>query len=295
MAKKHNSKRRARLSPGLQFLTSGFSTMMVLVLLGMVVFFVMSARNLSVFVRENLSFSILLSDDMNVTGIMQFKDSLDASPFVKSSVYISKEQALAEETEAMGMDPAEFIGYNPYTASIEIKLKAEYANIDSIAKIEKTLGQNSDINDIIYQKDLIEAVNRNIARISAVLIAMAAFLTFISFALINNTIRLSIYSNRFLINTMKLVGAGWGFIRRPFVARHVWAGVVAALLADALLGSGIWMLLRYDSRLLSVVTPEVMVTVGASVMALGILLTFLCSYCSINGFLKMKSRDLYNI
>ena len=150
MAKKHNSKRRARLSPGLQFLTSGFSTMMVLVLLGMVVFFVMSARNLSVFVRENLSFSILLSDDMNVTGIMQLKDSLDASPFVKSSVYISKEQALAEETEAMGMDPAEFIGYNPYTASIEIKLKAEYANIDSIAKIEKTLGQNSDINDIIF-------------------------------------------------------------------------------------------------------------------------------------------------
>lgn len=295
MAKSRTYRRKSRLSPGLQFVTSGFSTMMVLLLLGLVVFFVMSARNLSVYVRENLAFSVLLSDDMNVTNIMQLKEELDAQPFVKSTVYISKEQALAEETEALGMDPTEFIGYNPFSASIEIRLNAAYANVDSIAKIESSFRQKSDINDILYQKDLIESVNRNIGRISIVLTVLAAFLAFISFALINNTIRLSIYSNRFIINTMKLVGASWGFIRRPFVARHVWAGVVAAFFANALLGAGIWMLLRYEPQLVSVVTPQVMAVVGASVFAAGILLTFLCATVSLNGFLRMKSRDLYNI
>lgn len=295
MSQKRTNRRKSRVLPGLQFLTSGFSTMMVLLLLGMVVFFVLSAHNLSVYVRENLTFSILLSDDMNVTEIMQLKEKLDAQPYINSSIYISKEQALEEETEALGMDPTEFLEYNPFSASIEVSLKAEYANVDSIAKIEENLRANSDINDVLYQKDLIEAVNRNIGRISLVLIVIAAFLAFISFALINNTIRLSIYSNRFLINTMKLVGASWGFIRRPFVMRHVLSGVVAALFANALLGCGMFMLLRYDPRLSSVITPDVMIAVGVSVLALGVMLTFFCSFFSLNGFLKMKSKELYDI
>lgn len=287
--------KKSKLLPGLQFLTSGFSTMMVLLLLGMVVFFVLSAHNISVYVRENLTFSILLSDNASETKILQLKKELDSQPYVKESVYISKEQALKEETEAMGTDPTEFLGYNPFTASIEVKLNADYANVDSIAKIEKQLGENSNINDILYQKDLIDSVNRNISKISIVLIAIAALLTFISFALINNTIRLSIYSKRFLINTMKLVGASWGFIRAPFVRKHVLSGIVAAIFADIILACGAYMLMQYEPQLSEVITYEVMGIVMASVVFFGIVITFLCSFFSINGFLKMNSNELYNI
>lgn len=287
--------KKSRLLPGLQFLTSGFSMMMVLLLLGMVVFFVLSAHNISVYVRENLTFSILLADNMSETRILQFKKELDSEPYVKESVYISKEQALKEETEAMGTDPAEFIGYNPFSASIEVRLNAEYANVDSIAKIESSLGGNSDINDILYQRDLIDSVNRNIRKISIALIAIASLLTFISFALINNTIRLSIYSKRFIINTMKLVGASWSFIRAPFIRKHVVSGVIAAICADILLAFGAWLLIGYEPQLSEVITFEVMGIVMTCVMAFGIIITFLCSFFSINGFLKMNSNDLYNI
>lgn len=287
--------KKSKLLPGLQFLTSGFSMMMVLLLLGMVVFFVLSAHNMSVYVRENLTFSILLADNTNETKILQFKRELDSQPFVKESVYISKEQALKEETEAMGTDPAEFIGYNPFSASIEVKLNAEYANVDSIAKIENILGENSNINDILYQRDLVDSVNRNISKISVLLISIAALLTLISFALINNTIRLSIYSKRFIINTMKLVGASWGFIRAPFIKKHVISGIVAAMLANILLGCGAWLLIGYEPQLSDVITYEVLAIMMVCVLAFGIIITFLCSFLSINGFLKMSSNDLYNI
>ena len=201
----------------MQFITSSISTTLVLLLLGLVVFFVLTAHNMSVYVRENISFSVLISDDMKEADILKLQKKLNQEPFVKQSEYISKKQALKEQTEAMGTDPEEFLGYNPFTASLEIKLHSDYANSDSIAKIEKMIKKNSNIQDVLYRKELIDAVNENIRNISLVLLALAVVLTFISFALINNTIRLAIYSKRFLIHTMKLVGASWSFIRGPFL------------------------------------------------------------------------------
>ena len=183
----------------MQFITSSISTTLVLLLLGLVVFFVLAANNLSVYVRENINFSVLISDDMKETDILKLQKRLNNEPFVKETEYISKKQALKEQTEAMGTDPQEFLGYNPFTASIEIKLHSDYANSDSIAKIEKLIKRNTNIQDVLYQKDLIDAVNENIRNISLVLLALAVMLTFISFALINNTIRLAIYSNRRII------------------------------------------------------------------------------------------------
>lgn len=222
----------------MQFITSSISTTLVLLLLGLVVFFVLAANNLSVYVRENINFSVLISDDMKETDILKLQKRLNNEPFVKETEYISKKQALKEQTEAMGTDPQEFLGYNPFTASIEIKLHSDYANSDSIAKIEKLIKRNTNIQDVLYQKDLIDAVNENIRNISLVLLALAVMLTFISFALINNTIRLAIYSKRFLIHTMKLVGASWGFIRCPFLKRNIWSGVLAAFIADTILMGG---------------------------------------------------------
>jgi len=279
----------------MQFITSSISTMLVLLLLGLVVFFVLAANNLSVYVRENINFSILINDEMKESEIIKLQKNLNDEPFVKESVYVSKSQALKEQSEAMGTNPEEFLGYNPFTASIEVKLHSDYANSDSIAKIEKIIKRNTNIQDVLYQRDLIDAVNENIRNISLVLLVLAVVLTFISFALINNTIRLAIYSKRFLIHTMKLVGASWGFIRKPFLVRNIWSGVLAAAVADAILMGTAYSLVSYEPELIRVITPDVMLLVSLSVLAFGVIITFLCAYLSINKYLRMKASSLYYI
>lgn len=279
----------------MQFVTASISTTMVLILLGLVVFFVLAAHNLSIYVRENISFSVLISDDMKEGDILKLQKKFDAEPFVKETEYISKKQALEEQTKAMGTDPQEFLGYNPFTASIEIKLNSQYANADSIAMIEKSLKRNTNIQDILYQRELIDMVNDNIRNISLVLLGLALVLTLISFALINNTIRLAIYSKRFLIHTMKLVGASWNFIRRPFLVRNVWGGVLAGVLADVILLGGATWLVRYEPDMAQIITPEVMIIVALSVIGFGVFISFICAYLSINKFLKMRVDKLHHI
>ena len=279
----------------MQFVTSSISTTLVLLLLGLVVFFVLGAHNLSVYVKENINFSILISDDMKESDILNLQKKLDKEPFVKATEYISKKQALREQTEAMGTDPQEFLGYNPFTASIEVKLHSDYANSDSIVKIEKKIKKNTNIQEVLYQKDLIDAVNDNIRNISLMLLGLAVILTFISFALINNTIRLTIYSKRFLIHTMKLVGASWSFIRRPFLRRNFWIGVLSAVIADAVLWGAAYWLVSYEPELIRVITPDVMLLVSVSVLIFGVLITWLCALLSINKYLKMKAGTLYYI
>lgn len=279
----------------MQFVTSSISTTLVLLLLGLVVFFVLGAHNLSVYVKENINFSILISDDMKESDILKLQKKLDKEPFVKATEYISKKQALREQTEAMGTDPQEFLGYNPFTASIEVKLHSDYANSDSIVKIEKKIKKNTNIQEVLYQKDLIDAVNDNIRNISLMLLGLAVILTFISFTLINNTIRLTIYSKRFLIHTMKLVGASWSFIRRPFLRRNFWIGVLSAVIADAVLWGAAYWLVSYEPELIRVITPDVMLLVSVSVLIFGVLITWLCALLSINKYLKMKAGTLYYI
>lgn len=279
----------------MQFITSSISTTLVLLLLGLVVFFVLAAHNLSIYVKENINFSILISDDMKESEILKLQKKLDKEAFVKETEYISKKQALREQTEAMGTDPQEFLGYNPFTASIEIKLHSDYANSDSIAKIEKLIRKNTNIQEVLYQKELIDAVNDNIRNISLMLLGLAVILAFISFALINNTIRLAIYSKRFLIHTMKLVGASWSFIRRPFLRRNFWIGVLSAAVADGILCGGAYWLVSYEPELIRVITPRVMLLVSVAVLVFGVLITWLCALLSINKYLRMKASTLYYI
>ena len=279
----------------MQFITSSISTTLVLLLLGMVVFFVLSANNLSNYVRENIGFTVLVSDDMKEPEALKFQKTLNEKAYVKESAYISKEQALKEQTEAMGTDPAEFLGYNPFTASIEIKLNAEYANSDSIVWIEKEILANKKVMEVNYPQDLLDSVNQNLQKVSLFLLGLAGLLTLISFALINNTIRLAIYSKRFLIHTMKLVGASWGFIRRPFLLRNMWIGILAGLLADAILMAMASMLVKYEPELIEIVTPQTMLIVMTSVFMFGLAITSFCAYISINKYLRMKASALYYI
>ncbi|MDE7117110.1 MAG: permease-like cell division protein FtsX, partial [Bacteroidaceae bacterium] len=205
-----NRKRHSFLST--QFITATISTTLVLVLLGIIVLFVMTAQNLSTFVKENIQISVLINDEMDNAAILQMEKALKGAPYAKSVEYISKEQALQEEIAAQGVDPTEFIGMNPYTASFEIKINADHANPDSINMVVKQLKGDSNVVDVVYSKDLIKSVNDNIRKVSVILLIIAALFTYISFALINNTVRLTIHSRRFVVHTMKLVGASGSVI-----------------------------------------------------------------------------------
>lgn len=277
----------------MQFITASISTTLVLLLLGGVVFFLLTANNLSVYVRENIALSILISDDMKETDLSDFRKSLNSKPYVKQTNYISKEQALKEQTEAMGTDPAEFLGYNPFNASYEVKLNADYANTDSIEKIKKEILSDKHILEIDYPKDLMDAVNRNIKKISFFLLGLAALLTMISFALINNTIRLTVYSKRFLIHTMKLVGASRAFIRRPFLTYNIRIGLLSAIIADILLATAAYFCIQYEPDLVEIITPGVVITVAGTVLIFGIFITTFCALISINKYLRMKVSELY--
>ena len=288
-----SKKRHSFLST--QFITAAISTTLVLVLLGIIVLFVITAQNLSNYVRENINVSVLISDEMDSIRIAKMGEALKKAPYTKSVEYISKEDALAEEIKAQGVDPTEFIGMNPYTASFEIKINAEHANPDSISAAVKELKGNSDVVDVIYSKDLIKSVNDNIRKASIILLIIAALFTYISFALINNTVRLTIFSKRFIINTMKLVGASWSFIRRPFLAKSFTLGIVSAIIADALIFGGLYWLYKFEPQITTVIDLKAIIIVSAAVFLFGIIITFFCTFLSLNKYLKMSSNELYYI
>lgn len=293
MAKKR--RRHGRRQGSLQIITLCISTSLVLILLGMVTFTVLTARNLSSYVKENLTVTLMLSEKMTVAESQRLRTSLNNKRYISRTMYISPQQALKEHVKAMGSDPTDFLGGNPFVGSIEMQLKAEYANNDSLKWITRELRANSNIEDITYQKDFMDQVNANLRKISIVLLVLAALLTFISFSLINNTIRLSVFSRRFSIHTMKLVGASWSFIRWPFIKRAIAEGLVAAIVADGVLAAGIYALYNLEPEILVVVDWRVMTITGVAVLLFGLIITTFCSYLSVNRFLRMSAGDLYKI
>ena len=280
---------------GVQLVTLCISTAMVLVLLGLVVFSVQTSRNLSQWVKENLTVTVVLNDEVSVGDAKQFQQDLIHRPFSKEVHYVSREQALKEQTEAMGSDPSEFLGMNPFPATLELQLHSDYANADSLVWISEELRKNSKVTDVAYQVDLMDSVNRNLAKVNILLLVLAVLLTFISFSLINNTVRLSVYSRRFLIHTMKLVGASWGFIRRPFMKQGMLVGILAALMAIAVLGGGIYALYYYEPNILMIITWRELVITALAVLVFGLVITLTCSYISVNRFLRMPPGELYKI
>ncbi len=292
MGKKRN---KPRVRHGLQGVTLCISTAMVLILLGMVVFSVLTARNLSAYVKENFTVTVMLGENITNSESQRLCNDLKKRPYVSHITYISKEQALKEQTEAMGTDPSEFLGVNPFVASIELRLKADYANTDSLKIIEKKLRRNTNVTDITYPSDLMDSVNRNLQKINLVLLILAVLLACVSFSLINNTVKLGMYARRFTIHTMKLVGASWGFIRKPFLYNALGIGLLAAIIADGVLAFGIYALYTYEPAVLNVITWDVMTITGGAVFLLGIFITLFCAIFSVNKFLRMKAGDLYKI
>ena len=292
----HKRKKASRRSIRLQSVTLCISTALVLILLGLVVFSTLLGRNLSSYVKENLVVTMMLEQDMTDTEAQTMCRGLAKRPYIKSIHFISKTQALKEATKEMGTDPSEFTdGVNPLPSSVDLTLKSDYANNDSLKWIAKELKQYPKVSEINYQRDLVEAVNRNLTKIGLVLLVLAVLLTFVSFSLINNTVRLGIYARRFSIHTMKLVGASWGFIRWPVLRRAIATGMLAAILACAVLGGGMYLLYCYEPDVLTVISWEEMAITAIAVFLFGIIITAMCACISVNKFLKMKAGELYKI
>ena len=286
-------RRKSKIVWTMQAFTSTISVSLLLILLGLIVLLSLTARVVADSVKENLTVTVVLDDNVQTAEAEHLHDSLNTMYYVSSIDYISREQALQEQIESMGIDPTEFLGTNPFSISMEIKVKPEYSSGDSLQWISDELRQSKLVTDVLYQKDLVESLNRNLQRASIFLLAIALLLVIISLSLINNTVRLSVYAHRFVLHTMKLVGAKWSFIRRPFLVRGFWIGFISALIADAVIFGGIYWAARYDSGLLQYLTQENMIITALSVLVIGLVLTIVCTFFSVTHCLKMRGSELY--
>ncbi|MBQ7420537.1 MAG: permease-like cell division protein FtsX [Alloprevotella sp.] len=274
-------------------LTSCISTTMVLLLLGVVVLFTLLAHSFSRALRENFMVEVLMDDATPHAELLRMQSELRAAPYARHVAFLSKERGAEEMSKVLGADAVEFQGVNPIPAEFEVYLRAEYANRDSIARFEPALRKNAYVTDVVYPQNAIEAVNGALPVVGLVLLVVAVLLTVVSFALINNTVRMSVYARRESIHTMKLAGAKWGFIRRPFLWRALGMGVVSVLLAGGLLAAGMYFLWQLDFFLSRLLTTFVAGVTLGTVLVAGLLLTVGCAFFSVSRFLRMDEEDVF--
>jgi cell division transport system permease protein len=269
------------------------STTLVLLLLGAMGIMFVFGQSLSKDLQENIRVSVIIDNSADEEEIQALQKKIGEERYVRTMEYISREQALAEETEALKINPVEQLGYNPYEPSIEIGLKSGYSNSDSLTVIEKELTGNGIVSEVLYQKGLVDSVNNNMKKAGAVLLALLVMLSLISWSLISNLVRLSIYSKRFLLHTMKLVGAKWCFIRKPFITSNMTIGFLSGILANAILAAAIYTILQEEPSLAAYLPVNGLLAVAAVVLIFGITICSLCAFLSVNRFLRMRNNDLY--
>lgn len=270
------------------------SITLVLVLLGLLSLLVLKAKAVSDFVKENITITVFLDENAKDADVIMLQKSIDASPYRRSSAYITKDEAAKTLQQDLGEDFIKTLGYNPLQPSIEVNLKAEYANNDSIAWIEKELREDTKVKDVLYQKSMVSTVNENIRTVSISILVFSGILLLIAVALINNTIRLAIYSKRFLIRTMNLVGATQRFIRRPFVLSGVRNGIFGSILAIAIISGVVYLLDRIpDFHLIDISDIKTLGMIYGLVVALGILITWISTSLAVRKYLRQDIDALY--
>lgn len=270
------------------------SLTMVLILLGSVVMFVTMAMNFSQSVRENFTVEVLLDDSISNQELASLKNELQRMPYTKQVNYISKEQGTQEMMADLGNSPDDMLDASPIPAEYEVFLKADYTNSDSLARYMPELEKKACVKEVVYPVDLMDTMTHTIRIVSTVLLAVAALFVFVSFVLINNTMGLLIHTRRFSIRTMKLVGAKWSFIRRPFMMRGLRIAIVSALLAGGALMAGMQALVRFnDNSQFDVVTPTVMGLTLGSVVVASLVVTLFCTLISVNRHLRMSDDKLF--
>lgn len=287
-------KRKRMGVPAMQWLTSCVSTSLVLVLLGLVVLCGLSASRLSDVVRENMTVTLLLNENLDSVGTTRLMAAIGHNAAVRDLTLISADNVLAEETERMGIDPSEFLsGDNPYASTLELHVHSPYANSDSLARLAQEWKQLWQVDEVVYQPDIVASVNHTLHRIMVILTVLAVLLTIISVVLVHTTVRLSVYARRWTIHTMRLVGASWLFICAPFLRRSVAIALTASLLASAFIIVGVHWLSGHDAVVAQVVTTDVQLLVVATIVVAALLLTQLSTAFTVLQFLQLRETDMY--
>ncbi len=275
------------------YISTVFGIAMVLLMVGLLGLILVHANNLSRYIKENMVVNVFVDESAHETDVLQLQKQLDANPYVKQSQYVSKELAARNLQKDLGEDFVKFLGVNPLSQSIDVYIKADYANNADLAKFKTELLKNPLIKEVKYQQSLVDIMNKNIGSISLVILAFAAIFMVVSIALINNTIRLSIYSQRFLIKSMQLVGATKGFIRKPFLLYGIWHGLLGALIAIIILMGTLYLATQQIPDLVVLQNLTEFGLVFLIVIGLGIFISALSTYLAVNRFLRLKIYDLY--
>ncbi|MGD0584043.1 MAG: permease-like cell division protein FtsX [Bacteroidales bacterium] len=291
MRKKYPGLSKTRLRGS--YITLVISISLVLFLLGVLGLVLINARGLSDYFRESLSFSVMLDDEAKEADIRMLQKDLDAKPYVKSTEYISKDAAASKLKKDLGEDFVNFLGYNPLSPSIDVYLFAGYTSPDSVTKIEKYIHEYQIVKDVYYQESLLYLINQNVRKISVFLLVMSLFLFLVAVTIINNTIRLSVYSKRFIIRTMQLVGATRAFIRKPFLVRSAIHGLIAGLIAIILLLGLIYLVEREFFMLLTFQSINMLLMLSAAIIVTGIIITVISTFFSVNRYLGISDDKLY--
>jgi cell division transport system permease protein len=275
------------------YLASTVSISMVLFLIGMLGVVLLNAERLARHVRENIGFTVLLNENLPDSDVHQLLQTLNTSDFAKSVEYVDKQTAAERLQKELGEDFTGFLGYNPLLSSVDVKLKADYTMPDKLVVLEKKLMEFPQVKEVSYQRDMVSIINDNVQKIGLILVFFAGLLLLIFSALINNTIRISIYSQRFIINTMLLVGATNRFIRAPFIRRSIKFGIVGALVANFLLFA---LMLLYSAELSGIIETDDLRIFGLVFfgdLLLGVLISWGSTYLAVNKFLRLKFDELF--
>jgi cell division transport system permease protein len=262
-------------------------------MLGFLGIIILKTRTLADNFKENIGIQVVINDNAKDVDVQHLIKTLDASDYVKSTQLISKEEAAKKLQQDIGEDFIDFLGFNPLSASITVRLRAEYANTDSLAWIEKDLLDTHLVKEVIYQKSMVKSINENVKAISLWVLIVSGVLMFIALALINNTIRLSIYSKRFIIKTMQLVGATQGFIRRPFVLKGIRHGIYGAGIAIVMLIGFLFFIQRQLPELAELQDQNMLLVLFAIVIILGIIISWISTALAVRKYLRLKSDDLH--
>ncbi len=275
------------------YVSTVISISLVLLMVGLLGLIIVHGRNLSNYVKENIVLNVIINEGTKEVDILSLQKQLESNEYVKSTQYISKELAARNLTQDLGEDFIKFLGYNPLLSSIDVYMKADYANNESIGILSKKLQANPLVNEVRYQKSLVDMINQNIRTISLIILGFGAVLLIIAVGLINNTIRLAIYSQRFLIKSMQLVGATRSFIRKPFILYGVFHGLIAGLIAIILLIATLYLAQQQIPELVILRNYYEFGLVFILVIGVGILISGLSTYFAVTKYLKLKVYDLY--
>jgi len=277
------------------YITSVISITLVLFTLGVLGLIVLQANSLSNYIKENIGFEIIIKPDVKEADILYLQKTLDLEPFVKTSEYITKEEASERLTEMLGEEFTDFLGDedNPLLPSIDLRFNAQWANNDSLAVIENFILANEQVKEVYYQKSLVHIINKNVRRIGLILLGFSLLLLLIALALINNTIRLSVYTKRFTIRSMQLIGATERFIRRPFVLKGILQGVLSAAIAMILILIIVTTLKRNIPELAVLINTELIIYLFVFIFVLGILIACISTSFAVNKYLRMRTERLY--